>query len=665
MTVFSMIGDRMYISVPGLAAAMGIDAASAINTIKTLLKEGRKYNRASYQSVADPADARKRWIWVDSLPARTHDRVVHYYGGDIAAYYQYERWISIINMSIDPADGVWYITQGIADPKAKQYARSCAWIRLAAGDTDTDQYASMQLRYEMIITAMSNDSGHSLRISHWRTLRTKVKAYETHGRASLLSGKRGNSNASKIDDMAIRFIINSYASALKPSYRDVTRIYNAYAPDQGWKLITEERVRQLLHEKEIKQAVMLARDGAAVFRNTYERTIKRRKPSFADALWTLDGFTIQLRYQESGKPMSDMYAVAIMDVYSDCVVGYALGQVENAVLVQQAIRAAIRNTMKKPLQLQYDNSSANKSAESQELFDRIARWSFPTAPYNGKSKPIENLIGRLEGHNMRHMPNFKGGNITSHSLAIKANPEYLQNQDLPEYDTVTEQVRIIIEVHNNTTGTDGRTPLERYRDAHEMRRDIDYIEMVQAFWVERREAVRYTKDGLTIEVNKERYTYEVETTRGIEDMDFRSKWLGTRFTVKYDPDDLEYISLWHEGKHIAEAHQKWEAPMAIVDMEPGDRSIIDQALSDRKAYVKRMHDKVSDIRESIAEDKTLPAELNYYDFHKDAYNRREQRMIDEDISQAALAVIGYTDQDKKKKPKHLYGNDEGSMQVID
>jgi len=654
----------MCISVDGCAAAMGIKYESALNTVKTGLKESRRDGRESYQCIPDPADARKKWIVVDSLPDLTRQRVQYYYG-NIDQYYAAESWISVINMMILPADSVWYLTQKLTEKKAEEHARACAWLRFADGNHDAQKYNSMQARYEMIIAVLKIDKGHSLKLTNWRSLRNKVVAFKSDGRASLLSKKTGNDNSKKVTDVGRSFIINSYASPLKPTVRDVAHLYNEYAIVKGWKALTEERVRQIVIEPDIAQAIALVRHGQTVARNMYERTIKRMKPTFADALWTLDGFTIQLRYQVAGKVQSDLYCIGVMDVYSDRIVGYAVGTVENSMLVQQALRAAIRNTMMKPLQLQYDNSSANKSSEATELFGRMAKWAFPTAPYNGKSKPIENLIGRIEGHNMRHMANFKGGNITSHSLSIKANPEFLQSQDLPDMKTAIEQFMLIIDVHNNTVGKDGKTPMERYHTPNPLRRPMDYLAMVNAFWVERKDAVRYTKDGLIMEVNKERITYEVESERGVEDAAFRAEWLGTRFTVKYDPDDLEYISLWHEDKHISEARQKWLAPMAIVDMEEGDRERINKSLAQREEYILRLQESIKEHHKKVDADKGLPTELNHYELHKDAYNRIEGKMIDDDISVAAMAVVGYPDDKQRKKPRYLYGHEEGSMRVID
>lgn len=659
---FKIIDNEVCISVQGITNCLGIDEQSAFETIKKGILRSKNGSK-SWVFYCDDIDKRKKWIAVNSIPKNTQQRILYHYG-DVRRYHQFESWINIINLGIYPADGVYFVTQKLDEKKASQKARSCAWLRFILSDVDADQFATMQERYEAIIDAINKDKGHDLKVSNWRVLRNKVVSFQNDGRSSLITKKNGNDNSKKVSDVGLSFIINCYAQPIKPTKRDVARLYNDYATQKGWKALTDERIRQILVMPDIKQAVAFVRDGMAQGKKQFERTIKRQKPTFADALWTLDGFTIQLRYKDAGKVLSELYCIGVMDVCSDRIVGYAIGTTENSVLVQQALRNAVRNTMMKPLQLQYDNSSANKSAEATELFDRIARWAFPTAPYNGKSKPIENLIGRIEGHNMRHMANFKGGNITSHSLSIKANPEFLQGQDLPDLKTVIEQVSIIVEVHNNTVGKDGKTPYERYAVKHPLRTQMDYLDMIQAFWVERKDAVRYTKDGLIIEVNKERYTYEVESERGVEDIEFREQWLGTRFNVKYDPDDLEYISLWYEGKHVTEARQKWLAPMAIVDTQEGDRAVISKSLEQRKAYPERMVATIRKHKENVESDGNLPTELNHYELHKDAYNRAEQKLIDAEISQGALALVGYPSE-RKRRPYLLYGDEPGSMAVLE
>lgn len=663
-SVFKVIGGEICISVQGITKSLGISEESALETVKKGMLRN-KDNGKSWIHFSDEKDNRKKWVVVNSIPKSTQNRI-HYFYGDITQFHCAEKWISIINTMILPADGVWYLTQKCTETKAKEYARACAWLRFTDSNIDVDKYTTMQERYETIIAVLKQDKGHCLRVTNWRSLRNKVVAFSKDGRASLISGKNGNDNSKKVTDLGVSFILNAYASPLHPSVRDVARLYSEYAHLHNWKPLSEERIRQIVKDKSVQQEITLGRDGKKYTKDMFERTIKRRPAPFPDALWSLDGTTLQLMYLDAkGKTCSDLYFVAVMDVYSDRILGYALGETETSVLVQQALRSAIRNTMMKPLQLQYDNSSANKSKECTELFKRMATWGFPTAPHNGKSKPIEPLLGRFEGGNMRHMPNFKGGNITSHSREIKANPDFLTSQKLADLATTIEQFGLMVDIHNNTKGErDGKTPMERYRLANEHRIEMDYLSMVSAFWVERKEGARYTKDGLTIEVNKQRYTYEVETERGIEDMEFRMNWIGTKFTVKYDPDDLEYISLWFEDKHVTEARQKWLAPMAVIDNQEGDMTIVRKALKERTRYINVLEDKIMKYKEDVLEG-NLPAELSHYILNKDAYNRIEQKMINDEISSSAMRMIGYPD--KKKKPNNflLYGDEPGSMAVLE
>lgn len=655
MSGWKVIEGKICVSVDACAKAIGISMESGYETVMKGIMRYRE-GSTSWAHYPDPDDARRKWIVVDSLPKMSRERLEVYYG-DIHIKYWVEMWKTEAEKHYNPTDVTYLIGRRMKVQDAEVSAVSASWLRWLAESDDAEGFERLEDKYKMVIKVLQEVPGHNIRVSNWRSLRTKVIMWRQDGVASLISKKSGNSNSRKLCDAGRSFIINAYASALKPTVRDVHRLYVEYAGAKGWKPVDEERVRQILSEPDVLQAVSLARHGLSTTRNLYERTIKRRKPSFADALWSLDGFTIQLRYDINGKVESGIYCVGVMDVYSDRIVGFAAGVTETSTLVQKAIRNAVRSSNMLPVQLQYDNSSANKSQEATELFKRISKYAFPTAPYNGKSKPIECLIGRIEGRNMRHMANFKGGNITSPSLAIKANPDFLAGIELPDMATVIQQLDLIIRIHNNTKGADGRTPDERYNDAHPMRRQADYLTMVEAFWVQRRDPVRYDKDGLVMQVDGQRYTYEVQGEHGVEDMDFRMRWLGTRFTVKYDPDDLEYICLYHEDVWVASARRKYEAPMAIVDMHDDDKGKIKAALQARRRYMERLAADL-EAHKMTVQNEDLPTELTHELLHKDAYNRLEQLILDGEIDARALEYAGYRRTEKKRKPLGLYDVDD-------
>lgn len=662
MTSFEICNDELCISVTALAEAMGIKLKSALNTIWKGLKCNRK-GAASYRHYPDPADNRRKWIAVESLPTTTRERVDYHYGNLWHRFYA-ERFTAKAAEYVTDGDFGFFAGNGFkkngkpySADEARQLALGCGWLRMLSAQWNYEFFKTKAAYYGSAAQVIYPLDLYGLKVKNWRVLGRRVKAWDADGRSSMVSKLVGNSNRTKLTDIGVKFLLHLYSSPLKPSAKAVTKIYNDSANERGWEKITVARVRQILNEPQNRQLVFASRHGVNEDRKAHERTIKRRRPSFPDALWSFDGFTVQLRYFDAdGKVRSGLYGVGILDVHSDCLLGYAIGDGETGVLVQAALRDASRKTGMRPYQLQYDNSSANKSNEVTELMDKLSHLNFPSAPYNGKAKPIENWIGRMERLNLRHFPNFKGGNITSPSLTIKANPDFLAAQTkagtLPDKAGAIAQFIRAVAVQNATRGTDGKTPTERYQMQHEKRKKIDYFTMVEAFWVERRRKARYTKDGLVIEIEKTRYTYEVESEKGIEDFEFRNRYLGDSFTVKYDPDDITDINLYQDGVWIATATRKYETPMAVADFEEGEGQLVRAAQDERKRIEAVQAARLAATRSELENEGAL-VELSHELLHKDAYNATEGQLLDEVLDRGAR-VSGLTMPQRRKAVTSLY-----------
>jgi hypothetical protein len=669
---FSIINSSLCISVDALAEALGGDE-SAYNTVKRGLYNFRKNQSSYYTNHPDPSDHRRRWIVLDSLPPQPLQALRFHYP-DPHLYYYSSQFSEALDLCLDPADSAHLYSLvrsgfNITPQRIDDYCRSAAWLRLLAALDLRSLFSSSDSYYRTALTVINSMQIPTFKISNVRVLQRKLKSWKYKGIDSLISNKYNNSNSQKINEIQIKFIINLYSQPIKLTISEVWRQYNIQAEHSGWQIISEERCRQIINDPANRQLWMISRDGTLAARNVLERTIRRRRPSFPDALWTLDGLTVQLRYKAvDGSVRSDLYAVVILDANSDRVVGWSFGTTETGTLVQAALRSAGRNTMMLPYQIQYDNSSANISTEVDDLMKRLSRVHFPTQPYNGKSKMVENFIGRLESYFLRHFHNFKGGNITAKSLQVRANPDYLEslrkNNQLPTVDGARAQFELAIRAFNATRGErDGMSPDERYKIAHPERRKMDYLTIVDAYWVTRREQVRYTKDGLTIQVDRQRYTYEVESDqRGIEDMNFRRKYLGDRFTVKYDPDDLTCLHLYQDDTWIAMASQKYEAPMAIADYQDGEGSIVSEALKQRRQYLQTIQDDHAAIVSDLKEE-GLPVDLDFNLLHKDAYNRIEGRILDDLLTRSAVAPV--RSKTKKTVPIDLYSDEEADGSVIE
>jgi hypothetical protein len=671
---FQQIEGHLCISPAATAAALGIEFERAMNNVKKGLERYRNGDTDSWQYYVDSDDARRRWIVLDALPNITRERVFNFYG-DPALTYWSERLGQEAAARIIPQDRSWFLSvetyrgKRLEMEKVVQLCEACGWLRLTGSNWWLDKFDRYRVFLDATVQALAPRNLYGLRLTNVRSLERKLKQWQTEGREALLHGHyvNGNANRRKLDDVAIRRIVQLYASPMKPSAAKVAEVFNQEAPSKGWEQVSYERVRQIINLPAHKQVIHLARHGKDAAKNAHERTMKRRRPSFADALWFSDGSALQLYYlDKDGKPRSDLYAYVVADAYSDMIIGWAVGYTETGTLVQRAFRDAVRKTMNMPHQIGYDNSGANKGKEAQQLFQHLAKLHFPSAPYNGKAKTIEAIWGRIEQDNLRHFENFKGGNITARSLNTRANPDHLQrlfrSGQLPAFEAVLAQFELAIEVHNNTVSKSlGETPRQRYAHPHELRAKMDYLLFVEALWVERSNKARYTKDGITIEVDKQRYTYEVESERGVEDIKFRMAYLGESFTVRYDPEDLDTIALYKSGVFIASANRKYEMPMARIDIEEGEGQIISKSLKQREEYWERLAREAQELHEGM---EVLGFEpLSHRLLHKDAYNRMEGEALDELI--AAAAVVPVTPQQKKQEPRYrLYDDSDADGRVL-
>lgn len=667
MKRFAILHDDLCITVEGLAEIwQDVPFERAVNRVKKALERARNGGE-SYQYHLDPGDARKKWIILESLPDLVRGKLSEIYGNCLDYYYN-ERLQAEAMSRIDDEDLHFFIRNRMPKEKAIDLSHGCGWMRLSSSDYWQSGWPGKMEFYEAVVRCLAPMNLFGMRVHHVASLRRKIRDWKKDGRESLLHGNAGRIKIQE-EPAYHKRILDLYMSPLKPSKRDVYEMYLREAAERGWPEYTYQRIVQLLNAPQARQIAIIARHGEAAARQLMERTIKRSRPSFPDALWSIDGTTVQLLHlDERGKIASEMYIVCVTDAHSRDIVGYEVGSTETGALVQGALRNAVRSSGFAPLQLQYDNSSANKSAEAQSLFTKLTKLAFPTAPYNGKSKIIEALYGHIEQGFLRHFPNFKGGNITAKSLDSRANPDLVRqlvaNKDIPTKAEAVAQLRLAIETYRNTVVKSyGQTPREMYATQHPDRKPLSKMNTIMLLWSERTHRAAYTKDGITIEVNGVRHTYEVEKSRGVEDTAWRMQHLGERFRIMFDPDDRAEIALFDdEWRFVAMAAQKWEAPMAKADSQPGDGAIIAESLQERQRYLDELRRKARQVREE-----NEAADLPIVDFqlvHKDAFNRMEQAELDKLLAETAR-VVEYEEPKTRRRRKALYDDETADGSLID
>jgi len=403
-----------------------------------------------------------------------------------------------------------------------------------------------------------------------------------------------------------------------------------------------------LNSPAAREAWYMKRHGGKFSYNKLEGQLKRRRAGYADALWSIDGTTVQLI---NNSLVHDLYIFYVFDAHSERVLAFDFAETENAHLVERTLRAALKDNMRKPYQMNYDGGSAILATTVKELMDRTSRVHFKSAPHRPRGKRAEQLTGRIEQHILRNFKNFKGSNITSPSIQGKANPDFVMAQkkkgELPSRDRVMLQMRLAIDIWNNTKGKrDDMTPNERYAVDHKYREVLEYDELFHLFMTKRKNQVSYKTTGIRIEINKEKHDYWVLDDDGVGDFEFRKNWLGYKFDIYVDVHDLGSIELYHNGKMTGYAVKKEEFAEAIVDREEGETERL-RAYQDKQKRKRKERDEAWKENRAELEEMGIP-ELGFHDLHKDALNRFE--------SEETLIELGLIEQ-KNKTTRYAQGAD--------
>lgn len=411
--------------------------------------------------------------------------------------------------------------------------------------------------------------------------------YKEEGIKALIHKGVGNVNREKTDTQMHAKLIQLASEPVKYSWEDVSMMYNDWALENNKEQITTSTIKQYLNTPKIKKIWYYSRHGKLAADNDIQQLINRDKPSFPDALWSLDGTTMQLYYRDdNGKIKSDLYVYFVTDANTGAIIGFSIAFAETSGMVEDALRYAINTYEYKPYQLQYDNSSANIAVAVQNLMSNMSRVHFPCQPYLGRPKYVEGIIGHFQQTVLRKLINFKGGNINVRSLNSKANPELLAKfkkdiELLPDQAGVIDLFIDMVgewnargEKRDNYGRFVGQSKIERYTTIeHEKRCKLNYFDKLSMFLVEQRIAYTYGVNGIEMEVKGNKHHFIVPDPDSVGDFIFANDNLGRKFKVKIDRDNPDMIALYNtDGVFIDFAYNKERYASCVADIKPGQNA---------------------------------------------------------------------------------------------
>lgn len=421
-----------------------------------------------------------------------------------------------------------------------------------------------------------------------RRLQDKYKHYITpEGRnyESLIHGNWCNKSAEKINDEAKVWLLSRWTSMVDrvANESQLMREYNQMAENYGWKqLKVEDTIHLFLYSTEIKNLWWAARYGELKSKEKFIYQHSTILPTMRDSLWYSDG--TKLNYFYGYRDEKNRYKVGttsvyvVMDVYSECMLGYYISDTEDYIAQYNAYRMALQTSGQKPYQITYDNQGGHKKLQSGGFLTKLAHLSIPTKPYNGKSKTIESAFGRFQSQYLKKDWFFTGQNITSKADESRANMEFItaNRHNLPSKEEIEKVFKTRLdEWHNDKRPNSELTRTELYNQSENPKAvKIDYMDMVELFWVLREKPVQVTAYGISFIEKKVRYDYIVNDASGIPDVRWIAANVDKKYRIKFDPNDFSMICLYEDTiqglRFVCGAEQKVEIHRGKQEQEDGE-----------------------------------------------------------------------------------------------
>lgn len=407
-----------------------------------------------------------------------------------------------------------------------------------------------------------------------RGLRGKIADYRKNGYTSLISGKLCNTNAVAVADTeqeaALRRVMANYRNFDNAQVRE---FYNMVADAAGWKRITAQTVENYRDKWQI-YADAGAR-GETHLNNTHAMQVKRRAPKSPMLYWTIDGWDVELLYQETATDRNGyvkttfhnrLTAVVVLDPCCKYPIGYAIGTHETPELIKQALRNAVKHTeqlfgaLYHPHQMQSDNYASKKLTP---FYEALSEVYTPAKVKNAKAKVIEPYFKRLNKKYCQLLPNWAGFGITARK-ENQPNPEVLNKirQSFPDEAGCRAQIDMMIakeraENHDAYLQAWAMNPSALQWTKQQFLLNLGETN-------KRENTIRLQGSGINLQFNRQQYHYESFDIR------FR-KHRNENWHLYFDPQDMnETLAVNADQSLQFMLTTQYEQPMALAERANGD-----------------------------------------------------------------------------------------------
>ncbi len=459
---------------------------------------------------------------------------------------------------------------------------------------------------------LSSSAYRGLQVTYRKYKAVNDSRYGRIGYESLVHGNWCNKNSEKINDEAKIWILSRWTSMINriATEQQLLNEYNQLAASQDWKgLKSVDAIHNFLYEPEIKPLWWGARYGELNAKEKFGYQQKTILPTMRDSLWYSDGTKLNYYYQDRDAQgrfqMKTTSVYEVMDVYSECFIGYYISDTEDYRAQYGAYRMALQTSCQKPYEIKFDNQGGHKKLEAGDFLTKLARLSIRTKPYNGKSKTIENAFGRYQMEFLKKDWFFTGQNIQAKKQESKANMEFIiaNKYNLPTLPEIHKIYKKRREEWNNAPHPKtGKPRIEMYRESENPRAvKLEMMDMVDLFWVTRKKTVKCSAWGIAFEEKKTKYDYMVMLPNGLPDVRWLARNIDKKFRVKFDPEDFSMIYLYEDTpqglRFITAADQKVEVHRGIQEQEEWEASWMKKVDAELEAMRIELYNQLREIQE--------------------------------------------------------------------
>lgn len=405
-------------------------------------------------------------------------------------------------------------------------------------------------------------------------LRRKVTKYAKEGYASLISGKLQNSNSKKVSEKEQMALLDELlAKHTNLDNELIATIYNTVADKMNWPEITAMTVNN--RNKNSNLVTHAGRKGVKSLKNNVLMQVKRKKPSTPMLYWTIDGWDVELFYQDTavdkkGNTVTTyhnrMTMVLVLDPHNNYPVGYAIGTHETPELIKKALQNAMQHCKDlfgdfyMPYQLQTDNYAIKAL---RPIYETVTSHFTPAEVGNAKAKVIEPYFNTINKKYCKLLNNWSGHNTVSGSKN-QPNTEYLQKikKNFPDRAGVISQIEAIV-------SSERSKKMKEYANnwletKPEFKQILGLESYLLTFGSNTGQTCKLKGEGLITTIEGQKYTFDTF------DINFRHQ-AHQDWAIQFDTNDLsKVLAVSQDGRDRYVLEQKYIQPMAIADRIEGD-----------------------------------------------------------------------------------------------